>query len=219
MVVDMCVNFQPVTRKQLKTHFNANVQAGATWRAETWPDYEAPIIIGNSASGRYVLLASFGMVPKKFIPPGIKPFSTMNARAETIAKLRSYAPAWHRYQFCLVPMVAFFEPNYESGKAERWKISMADESPFAIAGLYRVWREADGSVSYSFTQITINADDHPLMKRFHKPGAEKRSLVILPTNAYDDWLTCRDAELARTYLVSFPAKLMHATSAPRESAR
>jgi hypothetical protein len=27
---------------------------------------------------------------------------------------------------------------------------------------------------------TLNADSHPLMKRFHKPGDEKRGIVILP---------------------------------------
>jgi len=108
----------------------------------------------------------------------------------------------------------FFEPCYETGKAERWKIGLnqsQDQAPdFAVAGLYKEWEEANGGTSYSFTQITINADHHPLMKRFHKPGDEKRSLVIVHKNDYDDWLSCKNPELARSFLQLYPAELMHA---------
>jgi hypothetical protein len=38
--------------------------------------------------------------------------------------------------------------------------------------------------------LTVNANDHPLMKRFRKPGDEKRSVVIVPPDAYGDWLNC-----------------------------
>ena len=42
---------------------------------------------------------------------------------------------------------------------------------------------------------------HPLLRRMHKPGEEKRSLVIVSPDDYDTWLECKDPELARTYLV------------------
>jgi putative SOS response-associated peptidase YedK len=69
-------------------------------------------------------------------------------------------------------------------------------------------------VGTSFTQITINADEHPLMKRFHKPGDEKRSLVVLPPGDVDAWLACRDPELARSFLRHYPAERMKAWAAP-----
>jgi hypothetical protein len=34
--------------------------------------------------------------------------------------------------------------------------------------------------------LTINADDHALMRNFHKPQDEKRMIVILPPDRYDD---------------------------------
>ena len=43
--------------------------------------------------------------------------------------------------------------------------------------------------------LTIDADDHALMRNFHKPGDEKRMVMILPEAAYDDWL---DAPAARS---------------------
>lgn len=210
----MCVNFQSVTQQQLKISFHTVNQLAETWKAEIWQDYATPIIVGDK-NDRHALLALYSMIPKKFMPQGTKRFSTMNARAETIGTLRSYAKPWRQCQFCLVPMMAFYEPNYESGKAERWKISMADGAPFAVAGLYRVWAEPNGEAAYSFTQITVNADDHPLMRRFHKPGDEKRSLVIIPTDDYDNWLSCRDPEEARTFLTNYPAELLMSSISPK----
>lgn len=210
----MCVNYETVNRDQLKVFLNASIDSQYQWKTQIWQDYLAPIIVshGDQRQGQ---LASYGMIPKKLIPKGAKRFSTMNARAETIGTLRSYATSWMRCQFCLVPMTGFFEPNYESGKAEWWEISMADESPFAVAGIYRTWQESDETIFHSFSQITINADHHPLMRRFHKPGDEKRSLVIVPTDSYDDWLNCRDPELARSFLTLYPTDLMKATVSPR----
>jgi putative SOS response-associated peptidase YedK len=65
------------------------------------------------------------MVPRKRISPGVKPFDTMNARAETVGQLRSFSRAWKQSQFCLVPMTAFYEPNYENSKAVRWGVTKA----------------------------------------------------------------------------------------------
>lgn len=89
---------------------------------------------------------------------------------------------------------------------------MKDDAPFAVAGLWRPWPEEDGSLSYSFTQLTVNAEEHEVMKHFHRPGSEKRSLVIIPSAEYDAWLNCDDPELARTFMTLYPADLM--TSAP-----
>ncbi|RYE76110.1 MAG: DUF159 family protein, partial [Oxalobacteraceae bacterium] len=85
---------------------------------------------------------------------------------------------------------------------------------FFVAGLWREWGEADGKVTTSFTQITINADTHPLMRRFHKQGDEKRALVVLPPDAVDAWLACRSPELARSFLRHYPAEAMKAWPAP-----
>ncbi|MGZ3237099.1 MAG: SOS response-associated peptidase family protein [Burkholderiaceae bacterium] len=113
----------------------------------------------------------------------------MNARVETVGEKRSYSKAWRTGQTCLVPAQCVFEPHYdESGKHERWRIEMADHSLFAVAGLWREWKEPDGTLSIAFTRLTVNADNHPFMKQFHKPRDEKRSLVIVRPDEYDAWL-------------------------------
>lgn len=205
----MCINFITTSRNVLQQQFPFSIPDQWNWDTEIWPDSLAPVVV-DVGDGPQPLLASYGFVPKKHLPSG-KYFSTTNARAETIGSLNTYRNAWHNAQLCLVPMLGFYEPNYESGKAERWRIGLTDDQPFAVAGLYRRWEE-QGTLSYSFTQITINADDHSLMRRMHKPGDEKRSLVIVPASEYELWLTCRNPEIARTFLRHFPADGMTAIS-------
>jgi hypothetical protein len=47
--------------------------------------------------------------------------------------------------------------------------------------------------------LRTNADHRPLMRRVHKSGDEKRSVIVLPSSQYDEWITCEDPELARTF--------------------
>ena len=61
--------------------------------------------------------------------------------------------------------------------------------------------------------LTINADDHALMRLFHKPTDEKRMVVILPEGDYQDWL---EAPLDRVngFLLPYPADAMVAMAPP-----
>jgi putative SOS response-associated peptidase YedK len=38
------------------------------------------------------------------------------------------------------------------------------------------------------SMLTVNADDHPLMRNFHRPEDEKRMAVILEEADFDAWL-------------------------------
>ena len=37
--------------------------------------------------------------------------------------------------------------------------------------------------------LTVNANHHPVMKQFHKPGDEKRTPVILSPDQFESWLS------------------------------
>jgi putative SOS response-associated peptidase YedK len=62
--------------------------------------------------------------------------------------------------------------------------------------------------------LTINADGHPLMQRFHKPDDEKRMLVILRPDQYDDWLHC-PVEDAPDFFTRYTAESLVAHAAPK----
>jgi putative SOS response-associated peptidase YedK len=210
--IDMCTSYEPNPHKPFDG-FNLFPVPDFEYRSEIYKDYVAPIFTRGEEGWR-TDAASFGMIPRKRIPPQVKPYDTMNARAESIGEKRSFSGAWSRLQLCLIPCRAFFEPNYESGKAVRWRIGVADEAPVALAGLWREWAEPDATSSRSFTMLTVNADDHPLMRRFHKPREEKRSVVIIRPEDYTDWLSCRNTDEARSFLQLYPAQDMHAAPFP-----
>lgn len=60
---------------------------------------------------------------------------------------------------------------------------------------------------------SINADDHPLMRMFHKPVDEKRMVVILPPERYQDWLRSAP-EQSKNFLVAYPADALIAVIPP-----
>jgi len=108
-------------------------------------------------------------------------------------------------------MEAFFEPNYETGKPVRWRIERQDKALFTVAALWDIWRPSEGEILHSFSMLTINADDHPLMSRFHAPGDEKRSLAIVPADQREEWLAAGDL---REFLLPLPFDELIASPAP-----
>jgi putative SOS response-associated peptidase YedK len=161
----MCANYDPTAEIDFEA-FSQFPKPNFDYPIETWKDYAAPIL-RKSADEYLTDPATFGMVPRKHIPPGVKLFDTMNARAESVGEKRSYSGAWKNLQLCLIPCRSFYEPSYETGSAVRWRIGLESGRPLAVAGLWRAWNDADGP-SLSFTMLTINAEEHALMRRFHK---------------------------------------------------
>lgn len=148
---------------------------------------------------------------------------TYNARTETVAEKPSYRTAWRQRQFCLVPVERFFEPCWETGKAVQWSIHRQDGEPFTVAAIWDRWTErATGEIVVSFSMLTINADGHPIMGRFHRPGDERRSLVVVPPSRWTDWLSATPdtvrAMLAEMPVAEFTSEsVMGLSSAPAQA--
>lgn len=189
-------------------------------KPETYPGYLAPIIrlSEDETREKEALAACFGMVPPWADLKLAR--QTYNARTETVNEKPSFRNAFRKRQFCIIPADAIFEPRYESGQAKRWKIEAADEHPLGIAGIWE-WRPSGGPDDrplVSFSILTINADAHPLLRQFHKPEDEKRMVVILEPQHYDDWLNA-DAGTAPDFFRLYPAEELKAAAAPRPVAR
>ena len=211
----MCATYKPTPRDRIAQHFEA-VVTDAPYERIAFPGYKAPVI-RRKGSGAECVPACFGMVPswadlKKHFK------HTYNARSETVGSKASFRNAWQRGQFCIIPADAIFEPSYESGKAARWEIRHEDDCPLAIAGIWEARPDGpDGQDLLSFSMLTINADEHPLMRRFHKPGEEKRSVVLLKPQEYAAWLDAGVNEAA-AFLKPYPAELMAAAAVSEETA-
>ncbi len=205
----MCADYTPSRKEQIDGHFGIR-SLQFDLLPEVWPGYMAPILRGSheAPGDMEITPAMFGMVPHWADHKLAR--QTYNARTETVASKPSFRNAWKRKQFCIIPAANFFEPNYESGKAVRWRIERGDGGPVAIAGIWE-YRPADQLLSFSM--LTINADGHPLMQRFHKPDDEKRMVMILDPNQYQGWLDgslVSEEEVYRQY----PAELLVAQPDP-----
>jgi len=79
-----------------------------------------------------------------------------------------------------------------------------------IAGIYRKYSNPDsnGKEMFAFSMLTVPADDHPFMKRFHAPGDEKRMVVILEPADFEGWLTCPVAEAKEKYCKQWHGELV-----------
>ncbi|WP_207002593.1 SOS response-associated peptidase [Trinickia mobilis] len=207
----MCTNYAAARRATFAKYFGVEPPT-TEWPDEIYQDYLAPIV-RPGAGAREAVTATFGMVPKGKLPQG-KHYSTMNARAETVGEKPTYRGAWAKAQRCLIAVDAVYEPNWETGKHIRYRIGLASGEPFALAGLWRAWPGPEGE-AISFTMLTVNADSHPLMRRMHKPGDEKRSVVIVRPDDYDEWLNASDPEVARSMLTLYSAERMAAEPAPK----
>jgi putative SOS response-associated peptidase YedK len=212
----MCSNFQPIKNHHanwVKQHFKCDLPNTA-WREEAYPTYPAPFIYLVNGNPKCEL-AQFGLVPpwatdkKKF---GLR---TYNARSETVAEKPSYRTCWKERKFGLALMESFYEPNWETGKAIRWRIKRVDSEPVAVASIWERFIDKEtGEIIFSFSMLTINADGHEVMKHFHKPEDEKRSIVVLKVDDYLPWLNANHDQ-ARQFLKLAPIGFLESEPAPR----
>ena len=157
--------------------------------------------------------------------PAPRPLSTNNARAETIATLPTYRDAWKAGRRCLVPALWYQEPNWESGKNIWWQLTRRDALPWMLASLWNDWIDHEtGEVVPSFTMITVNCDDHPLLSRLHRPDPklpadkqDKRAVVHVEPSHWGRWLGGTVDEV-RGLLVPAPTDMFDLTDAQRTDA-
>lgn len=200
----MCSHYKSTQQAaRLKKHFGV-VPPSAPVVDDVWPGYSAAFIRAGQGGARTCHAGRFGLVPH-WAQDATMGRKTYNARSETVTEKPAYRDAWARAQHCIIPAECIFEPDWRSGRALPAAIRLASGDPMGIAGLWAQWRDPAGALVQSFTMLTINADDHAFMRQFHRPEDEKRSVVILPPQRWDDWLVAGAAHSA-AFLQPFPAQ-------------
>ena len=217
----MCAHYHSVSDpSQLRQYFDVDAPTVAA-KSDVWPGYSSVLIrrhphaaVGDEAvPRREAVVGRFGLIPHWSKDDKISRH-TYNARSETVMEKPSFRDAWRMAQHCLIPATGIYEPDWRSGRAVATRIEASDGQPFGIAGLWSTWRSPTGETVSSFTLLTINADDHALMRNFHRPEDEKRMVVILSPDYFDEWLNATPEQSAR-FLIPYPAhQLRVANSAP-----
>lgn len=217
----MCAHYEATAdREHYLRYFGVELPADAQ-RHDLWPGYAGSFIRkprpedhAGEPPALEAMAGVFGLIPHWARDTTIAR-RTYNARSETVAEKPSYRDAWRLGRRCIIPADAFYEPDWRSGKAVPTRIARADGQPMGIAGIWTGWHSPDGHIVRSYSMLTINAADHPLMRQFHQPQDEKRMVVILPEDRYRDWIEASQ-EQARELLRPYPAEQM--TSSPEHKA-
>ena len=178
---------------------------------DMWPRYQGAFVrrppelsFGDDAVPKLEsVVGRWGLVPWNTKDPAKQlKLSTFNARSESVANSYTFGGAWRKAQHCIIPAEAIYEPDWRSGKHIPTRIARADSEPLGIAGLWDRWASPEGEV-LSFTMLTINADNHDFMCRFHRPDDEKRMVVILREEDFGDWLDA-PADESREFMRQCP---------------
>ena len=165
---------------------------------DLFPGYQGPFIRAArdlTEPQRELIGGQWNLIPWFAKEPKLK-YATCNARFEELAEKASYKLPWARGQRCIIPAAVFFEPNWDSGKHVRWAFERTDGDPWDLAGMWNTWIDkATGEVHESYTMLTLNADQHPLMNRMHRPDPkrlphiqDKRSVIPIGLADVDAWL-------------------------------
>ncbi|WP_440111518.1 SOS response-associated peptidase [Acidovorax sp. BL-A-41-H1] len=164
------------------------------------PLYRGPFLRAKGQS-RELVVGQWGMIPpnsQTHMPSAKdgKRLSTVNARREGMSKSWTYGGPWRRGQRCIIPAELYVEPYWGTGKHIPWRFSRADGEPWGLAGLWSEWTDPDtGEVIPSYTMITQNCDETPVLNLMHRPDPkrapdmqDKRTVVPLEKDDWDAWL-------------------------------
>ncbi len=167
------------------------------------PDQDGRVAIVRSEKGNEGRLMYWPLIPS-FAERMDLPFSTVNARDDRLLESRTYSRLLNKRR-CLIPTTGFYESQGRKPPKIPFFIFQKSNEPFALAGLWNMWKKPDGSMLQSFTIITAPAND--LMRRIHR-----RMPVILHKEDEEKWLDCSANPFAKvqSLIRPFPSELMAA---------
>ncbi len=163
------------------------------------PGSMIPII--KEDQGPKAILAKWGLVPSWAKDPKIG-YKMINARRETLMEKPSFRKPFLSTR-CLIPSNGFYEWLHTEKEKIPYYYRLTSGELFAFAGLYDVWKDAEGFPLVSCTIITTTPNS--LITPVHN-----RMPVILTRGNEEIWLNgnVREPEALLPMLVPFDPKKM-----------
>lgn len=217
----MCNRYVSPTEAEIERAWHVGRRQPGRWWDEIVVPRRQGVFIRQGEGSRQLVAGQWGLIPSFAKTPQLK-YSTNNARSEELADKPSYRQPWARGQRCIIPAQSFDEPCWETGRNVWWRFHRTDGLPWGLAGLWNTWTDKDsGKIHESYTMLTINADDHPLMRRMHKPKSDrpaheqdKRSVIAIELADVPKWL---DGSLQEASRLLFPPAMSVIRAEPLNS--
>jgi len=156
------------------------------------------LIVINSFENPHPLLFSWGLIPfwvKDPVSASKLSNNTINARGETIFEKPSFRePAKNKR--CIIVIDGFFEHHHFNGKTYPFFITLKNNEPIFLAGLWDKWEyEQEGITKFTVTIVTTKAN--PLMAKIHNNPklSEPRMPLMLPNEFIWNWIKPINDEL------------------------
>lgn len=194
----MCANYKPITLKQLEALGLTHIPFD--YEDEIYPSYQTPLLFKSHHCLEWRSV-NFGLIPKWADDQSAVKY-TYNARNETLHEKRSFQDAFQKCQFGVIPVSEFYEAKYINGRPQRWGVRRRDGQGFYIAALYEI-AKIQGGVIRSAAMLTMDAIDHEMMREFHEPADVKRSVMIIPHDQLDEWLSLKTTDIQK-FASGFP---------------
>ena len=140
--------------------------------------------------------ARWGLVPGWVKDPREFPL-LINARVETMAEKPAFRDAL-KHGRCIIPASGYYEWHTNPDKSKQpYYITLSDDRPMALAGLYASWMGPNGEEIDSVATITVPANRQ--LGEIHD-----RMPAILDEAAIDDWLNVLDVRAAEARQLALP---------------
>jgi putative SOS response-associated peptidase YedK len=139
-----------------------------------------PILVARNAEqgGRELAALHWGLIPHWSKEPQTA-YSTINARAETVAVKPAFRLAFQRRR-CLIAADAYYEWKALAHGKQPYAIQMQDGEPFAFAGIWECWSRGEQRVESCAIIVTVANE---LTQAIHD-----RMPVILAPEDYAVWM-------------------------------
>jgi putative SOS response-associated peptidase YedK len=177
----MCGRYRLAKKKQILAEtFDTENEVDWSPRYNIAPGQDVVVIRQDAGQPkRLISLMRWGLVPAwaKDVKAGYK---MINARAESVADTPAFRDPF-RSRRCLVPADGFYEWSKGGKQKTPFLFSMADDSPFAFAGVWDRWKKPDKTWVETCSIVTTSAN--ALLSGIHD-----RMPVILKSENYDLWL-------------------------------
>ncbi|MFH0342280.1 MAG: SOS response-associated peptidase [Chromatiales bacterium] len=166
------------------------------------PSESVLVARNGEGGGRELALLHWGLIP--YWSKGPKtPYSTINARAETVHTKPAFQHAIRRRR-CLIGSDGYYEWKKLGRTRQPYFIRLKDAAPFAFAGLWEHWERGEERIDSCSIIVTDAAET---LRDIHD-----RMPVILSPEHYNTWM---DPELAdpvrlKPLLAPYPSERMEA---------